>query len=618
MRKNTMNTAFSKSVVGRLSILAVALVTTVSCGQKKPQQSQSDLEFIQSRTNSQRYAYLEAKDTQDIFLFGGSVIKTTGFTSSALNMVLRPMKVLLKPKGTAATGRTLDVVTSDTQAKLLTFKLAQSGQKLEVDFASAGNDLTLRSIIDQVGGQSTAADGYWISSGAPTVLNVQQDADTMVVDLEHTIKLAKTKKDALGRTLVIEIPSSVPGQVVVRIFLKRQKSLPSLGSADRTVALGKSKNIGFFGTSLSSTTDTQPIQRYNLGDAAQPVDHITYYLKNFPAEYEAVAKKAVLSWNKAFAAQSIDVATAPVGMDVGDPRFHVIKWFDGTDNTLGWAGVAKMIVDPDTGLVMSGSIYIQGDTLLKLYRNVVGFSQRIAPPPPVSGQLGNVTFANEVGEQPVAPFLTDLTKSFDQYMQDYYLETIAHEVGHTIGLRHNFRGSTQLTGDETASVMDYAPLAQRDNYEGPGFYDIAAVRWAYFGEQPPANLPFCTDEDLWKHYDCNKGDWGEPVQNTIKGISDSISLLSSKPIAISMPEEISSVGTSIENAYKIMKFIAEVPAASRAQALTDIDAVIAKIGTATASSSLSAADQVIASKNLDQLRALATSTKKELQAAGNF
>lgn len=63
-----------------------------------------------------------------------------------------------------------------------------------------------------------------------------------------------------------------------------------------------------------------------------------------------------------------------------------------------------------------------------------------------------------------------------EYINQYLRLIIAHEVGHTLGLRHNFRGSTLLAPEEmnnteitknkglTTSVMDYIPqiLPPRD------------------------------------------------------------------------------------------------------------------------------------------------------------
>lgn len=619
------SSVFSKKTNFMISSHSMALASAIilfGCGQNSPKTETSDLEFVRSRADSQRYAYLEARDLEDTFIFGGSVIKATDFQSGALNMVLRPVKVKLKQSGSAASGRKLDVVELEQNQALMSFDLASRGQRFEVDFASAGNDLKLKSLVNAVGGVFTAGsrDGLWLSSGAPRVLNVSQDADNVVFDLEHTVRQARTTTDFFGRTRIAEILSEHPGTVVVRLYLKRQKNLPRLTAAARTVASGKSKSIGFFGADFVGENDNIPIQRYNVGDARDRVDHITYYLKDVPAAYQAIARQAVLSWNAAFGSEVLSVEIAPEGIDVGDPRYHVIKWFDGTDNSLGWAGVAKMIVDPDSGLVLSGSLYVQGDTLIRMYTDIVGFSEQVtqAPVRRLVGSIGNVDFSHDAGENPVAPFLTNVARDFDSYMQNYYLETIAHEVGHTLGLRHNFRGSTQLVNGESASVMDYAPRSERDKYTGPGFYDLAAIRWAYFGEEPRQSLPFCTDEDIWKVVDCSQGDWGDSVDNTVRSLIDGTMLLAQKPIAITTDEQISSMGGALENAYKIKKLVSQLPAAGRTQTVTNITAARDYIFSATPDASLSAADKRIVSANLSKLRALATKTEQQLRADGRL
>jgi hypothetical protein len=69
----------------------------------------------------------------------------------------------------------------------------------------------------------------------------------------------------------------------------------------------------------------------------------------------------------------------------------------------------------------------------------------------------------------------------------------AHEVGHTLGLSHNYIASTY----ERGSVMDYPPPRVRLNPSGnidissayavgPGEYDVFAIRWGY-GIFPPAS-----------------------------------------------------------------------------------------------------------------------------------
>ena len=504
----------------------------------------------------------------------------------------------------------------------MSFSVAPRSQRYEVDFASAGNDLQLRSLINTVGGMYTASsqDGMWLSQGAPRVLAISQDANTVVVDLEHTVQQARVSTDAAGNVRVEEILSPTPGKVVVRIYLRRQKTLPRLSPDLRSVSQARSQRIGYFGADFVGDNANAPIQRFNLGDAQDRATRITYYLKDVPAAFQGVAKQAVLSWNQAFGSEVFSVEIAPPGVDAGDPRYHVIKWFDGTDNSLGWAGVAKMIVDPDSGLVMSGTLYIQGNTLIKLYGDIVSYSESVGRQPlrRLVGRIGNIDFSHDDGEKPVIPFLTDLSKNFDDYMQGYYLETIAHEVGHTLGLRHNFRGSTQLIANETASVMDYAPRAERDHYKGPGFYDKAAIRFGYFGERPVASLPFCTDEDLWNLYDCSQGDWGDPVKNAVRGLIDGTMLLAQRPVGITRDEQVSSITGSLENALKIRKLSAQLPASQRAEALTNIDAARAYLFNAAVDSSLSAADQAKAAANLTKMRDAARKKEQELQQAGRL
>ena len=104
-------------------------------------------------------------------------------------------------------------------------------------------------------------------------------------------------------------------------------------------------------------------------------------------------------------------------------------------------------------------------------------------------------------------------------------EVVMHEVGHTLGLRHNFKGSTihtlaEINTDEfkgqphSGSVMDYLPI--NINYElgetqgdwtqvtiGP--YDMWAIEYGYIGKKPEKVLKrvsepllaYATDEDTW-------------------------------------------------------------------------------------------------------------------------
>src|SRR5262249_49146255 len=90
-------------------------------------------------------------------------------------------------------------------------------------------------------------------------------------------------------------------------------------------------------------------------------------------------------------------------------------------------------------------------------------------------------------------------KAQDDYVNQFIVSVTMHEVGHTLGLRHNFKASSALPFDKlndaaltrrsglTGSVMDYIPvnLAPKGKPQGeyfisaPGPYDYWAIEYAY-------------------------------------------------------------------------------------------------------------------------------------------
>jgi hypothetical protein len=118
---------------------------------------------------------------------------------------------------------------------------------------------------------------------------------------------------------------------------------------------------------------------------------------------------------------------------------------------------------------------------------------------------------------------------------------VMHEVGHSLGLRHNFKASTMLTADQlndtsitrvrgmVGSVMDYTPIniAPKGKKQGDfypttlGPYDFWAIEYAYkpvMGDEaaelkkiaaraPEHDLVFATDEDSFLNDDPYVNRW---------------------------------------------------------------------------------------------------------------
>ncbi|MHC4218036.1 MAG: zinc-dependent metalloprotease, partial [Planctomycetota bacterium] len=114
----------------------------------------------------------------------------------------------------------------------------------------------------------------------------------------------------------------------------------------------------------------------------------------------------------------------------------------------------------------------------------------------------------------------------DSFIGPLLKDVIMHEVGHTLGLRHNFKASTIYSIQEinteawkgrpqTGSVMEYNPININFN-DGPvqgdwtmvtlGPYDVWAIEYGYTSEEDlkpilarvaEDELPYATDEDTW-------------------------------------------------------------------------------------------------------------------------
>ncbi|MGE0171897.1 MAG: zinc-dependent metalloprotease [Oligoflexales bacterium] len=588
-------------------VIFALLLGSVSCGGKS---GTSNLDWEQSRANSARYAYLWDRDLEDEFYFGASVIAADDFLSGALEMSIDPITVKLSLEQSKLLVNTLG------DENILSFDVTRRNNQNEIDFESSGNDLQfsqeiLRQLINYFGGPipDDSENVYWVSEDAPQVTFIDQDNDTVVVNLKHTVRQVRAEEDAEGNLTILEELSERPGDVVVRIWLKRKTALAQLtgGQLARTVGAAKNKDLGFFPSDFDMTEAGQlkPIQRMALGDAHNDGVGTIYYLKDFPAAYVDAARNGILAWNKAFPAnQKISVEVAPDNIDVGDPRYHVVKWFDNTDNSLQWAGIARMITDPETGLVMSGGVYVQGSSVIEDYKGITNYTkQASAQTIKAVGRIGNVDFKLAEGESPIIPYFTDSSASFESYMQGYYQETVTHEVGHVLGLRHNFRASAKLDAhNHSASIMDYVPRANRNDGAGPGYYDIAAIKWAYFGQNPTGPLPYCSDEDIENLFDCNQGDFGDVVNYAARSLVDGTNVLSQSSVPVLADVWISSMKGSLDIANKILRLKSQLTSAQRATAQQKLPAAISYAMNAKPDASLTGAQLETVKKNLALLK----------------
>jgi hypothetical protein len=196
---------------------------------------------------------------------------------------------------------------------------------------------------------------------------------------------------------------------------------------------------------------------------SEPVKPIIYYLdRGAPEPIRSALMEGARWWNQAFEAagyqDAFRVELMPEDADPMDLRYNVIQWVH--RSTRGWSYGAG-VIDPRTGEIIKGHVTLGSLRVRQDYLIAEGL---LAP--------------YEKGK-PLSPKMTELALA-------RLRQLAAHEVGHTLGLNHNFSASTV----NRASVMDYPPplvMLGADGVPdvlnayatGIGEWDKVSIKWGY-------------------------------------------------------------------------------------------------------------------------------------------
>ena len=275
------------------------------------------------------------------------------------------------------------------------------------------------------------------------------------------------------------------------------------------------QSVGYFSDRITDLTskDATPygdlINKWNLKksdpskEISQPIEPITFWIENTtPHDLRDYIKEGVLAWNIAFEEagfkDAIVVRVQPddASWDAGDIRYNVLRWTSSPQPMFG--GYGPSFTNPRTGQIIGADIMLEWVYLTNRLSIDDIFS---------NNNNEDVCLASSFRQEDM--MLANISLLDEEKIIEQSIKSLAlHEVGHTLGLNHNFKASFLHNNEDihnseitskigiTSSVMEYAPInlaplgkKQGDYYDlVPGPYDIWAIKYGY--------TPNLSDSDL--------------------------------------------------------------------------------------------------------------------------
>src|SRR5713226_1189029 len=353
-------------------------------------------------------------------------------------------------------------------------------------------------LLSQLRRPTRVVGGTMVREQASGAASWRLDEARSVIDLDHTGSFPLNTEVEVLLTFATESESNLNQPDSHTLSVREHHSfvaLPDPGYQPRE----KDPRVGFLNVSFQDFSQPfdRPLTRYLISrwrlqkkdpnaPLSEPVKPIVFYLdRAIPEPIRSAARRGALWWNVAFEQagfkDALRIEDLPERADPLDIRYPTIQWTNRSGR--GWS-VGQSHVDPHTGEIIHAVVQLDSHRM----RTVNNYWESTIPSGRESTEPALDVFAALDNLDPQA--------SEQRVMLNRLALLTCHEMGHVLGLEHNFLASTYGRG----SVMDYfAPRVSiradgtadlSDAYmQGVGSYDRHAIEWGYSQGKPGSTVP---------------------------------------------------------------------------------------------------------------------------------